>query len=252
MLIGLVMAFLLQTVLVYADLDDTVKIEGPELTGRRLWQKNNCQSCHQLHGFGGFLGPDLTNATTRVTREQFDLQLATGNEQMPAFTMEDHEMDAIWAYLTAMNETGTGQARNPALRQLASLDDSGNASAGELSGLGRALTDTVVESLDRRVMDGLSIFRTGTCTTCHVLFARSAIGAPDLTLSGGVLTQDELAGVLRAGRPPKMPVPNLTPGQQESVRAFITFVGEHRAEILERRVIESSPYWSSLPWWEYE
>ena len=29
--------------------------------GRIVWQKNNCQSCHQLYGLGGYLGPDLTN-----------------------------------------------------------------------------------------------------------------------------------------------------------------------------------------------
>ena len=28
--------------------------------GRLIWQKYNCQSCHQLFGLGGYLGPDLS------------------------------------------------------------------------------------------------------------------------------------------------------------------------------------------------
>lgn len=34
------------------------------LAGLRTWQEQNCQSCHQLYGLGGYMGPDLTNTFT--------------------------------------------------------------------------------------------------------------------------------------------------------------------------------------------
>ena len=61
----LALCFVSQTYLVYADPTETRVLEGEELAGRRVWLANNCQACHQLYGFGGFLGPDLTNAASR-------------------------------------------------------------------------------------------------------------------------------------------------------------------------------------------
>ena len=34
--------------------------------GRALWHDHNCQTCHQIYGFGGFLGPDVTNGAQRL------------------------------------------------------------------------------------------------------------------------------------------------------------------------------------------
>ena len=113
LLVVLVAGFIAQTCLVYSDTFETVTLDAEGVRGRRIWHRNNCQTCHQLHGFGGFIGPDLTNVAARVQRSQMDAQLTVGSGQMPAFHMSQDEIDAVWAYLVAMNETGIGQARNP-------------------------------------------------------------------------------------------------------------------------------------------
>lgn len=40
--------------------EDTLNLPGDVLTGRRLYIKEDCASCHRIAGEGGRLGPDLT------------------------------------------------------------------------------------------------------------------------------------------------------------------------------------------------
>ena len=86
LMLGLVGIFLVQTWMVYTD---PVGREAAPLTaeasrGQEVWHRYNCQSCHQLYGFGGFLGPDLTNAARHLTDERLDSVLTDGSEIMPA------------------------------------------------------------------------------------------------------------------------------------------------------------------------
>ncbi|MCP3902245.1 MAG: cytochrome c [Planctomycetes bacterium] len=250
LILGLVWGFIMQTCLVYSDLHETVKLSDVQVEGRRIWHRRNCQTCHQLHGFGGFLGPDLTNATERLQRRQLDDLLTGGFGQMPAFHLTPDEIDAVWAYLTAMNETGIGQARNPNLDRLDDLDEADGESS-RVATPGLALRQVVGESGDEVVAHGFELFRSRSCLSCHVLFGRSAVGAPDLSLSGMRLSADEIDTVLSEGRPPKMPTPVLTRQEREHVREFIVFMADHRFETLARVETKRGAVSSALPWWEY-
>ena len=42
------------------------------VSGRIVWQKYNCQSCHQLYGLGRYLGPDLTNVVSNPKKGEID------------------------------------------------------------------------------------------------------------------------------------------------------------------------------------
>lgn len=251
LLLALVTGFIVQTCLVYSDVHDTVALNEQQIAGRRIWLENNCQTCHQLHGFGGFLGPDLTNAVTRLERVALDSRLTEGSEQMPAFNMNQDEIEAVWAFLTAMNETGIGQARNPNIAGLR-VNDTGDAPPPVTASTpAEALLQVIDESDDAAVQAGLQLFRTRACLGCHVLYGRSSVGAPDLSLSGLSLTPDEILTTLQQGRPPKMPPPALSAAERQSVRAFIIYMAEHRAETLARVEAQPQPFWLSLPWWEY-
>lgn len=245
MILALAGAFVVQTILVYGDPSQTVLLGEQAIAGRHLWQRNNCQACHQLHGFGGFLGPDLTNASARLERSQLDSLLMVGMGQMPSFDMQPQEIDAIWAFLSAMNETGRGQARNPSLMGLARFGTGGDTPSAV------ALLKVIAESQNDLVAEGFEVFRTRTCQTCHFLYARSSVGAPDLSISGGLLSPDEIMAVLENGRPPKMLPPVLSAAERERVQAFIVFLAEHRTEAMARVTREPGSFWSSLPWWEY-
>lgn len=245
-LIVLILAFLAQTYFVYTDTKDSVQLDPLATAGRQLWMQNNCQACHQLHGFGGFLGPDLTNATARLELDQLESKLALGEGQMPLFEMDSNQALSLWAFLSAMNETGIGQARNPNLVQVASI------SQAREHPRNIAIEQVIAESGDVAAGAGFEIFQSNTCQACHVPFAHSSVGAPDLSLSGGTLSDDEIRSVLEHGRLPKMPPSGLSEDQRASVLAFIQFKADHRDEILSRVVDEPRSFWTSLPWWEYE
>ncbi len=72
MVVALALAFVVQTGLVYTDdtADNLPSLSEEAQEGWWLWHHHNCQSCHQFFGYGGFLGPDLTNAADRLTDER--------------------------------------------------------------------------------------------------------------------------------------------------------------------------------------
>ena len=80
LLVSLVLVFFVQTWFVYSDEAGraTPALSAEAARGRELWHEHNCQSCHQIHGFGGFLGPDLTNATLRLTDARLEAVLTGG------------------------------------------------------------------------------------------------------------------------------------------------------------------------------
>ncbi len=113
-LAGLTACFVGQSWLIYADAPGPVQLEGEALRGAAVWHHENCQACHQIHGYGGFLGPDLTNFARRFPDGGAVLEawLLSGPGAMPRF---DHlpadDRQALWAWLEAVDRTGVGQAR---------------------------------------------------------------------------------------------------------------------------------------------
>ena len=105
-------AFIMQSYLVY--FDQAGRTGGPLSVdaryGKQIFQKHNCQACHQVYGFGGFLGPDLTNSTTRLPLETFKSIIKVGPGQMPSFNLTNTETHALYQYFVALNQTGLSQA----------------------------------------------------------------------------------------------------------------------------------------------
>lgn len=78
------------------------------LQGQALWQQYNCNSCHQLYGLGGYLGPDLTNTFSNTAKGPAHIKamLNTGIGSMPLFYFSNNEKEALVAYLKAVDQTG--------------------------------------------------------------------------------------------------------------------------------------------------
>ena len=74
--------------------------------GKKVWQKNNCNSCHQLYGLGGYLGTDLTNIYSLRGPEHIRIFIANGTVTMPSFKMNKEETEALIAFLKHTDESG--------------------------------------------------------------------------------------------------------------------------------------------------
>ena len=101
-------AFLSYSFLLYSvDTGETVQASQQALEGKVLWQQKNCQSCHQLYGLGGHLGPDLTNIYGKRPEASIRSFLSGGTNVMPDFHLSEHEKDLLIQFLKYTNTTGT-------------------------------------------------------------------------------------------------------------------------------------------------
>lgn len=85
--------------------------------GRLVWQKYNCQSCHQLYGLGGYLGPDLTNIISADNKGEPFVRafVAGGTAQMPAYKLAEDEMQLLIEFLKMTDASGKADPRTYAL-----------------------------------------------------------------------------------------------------------------------------------------
>ncbi len=88
--------------------------------GRMVWQKNNCQACHQLYGLGGYLGPDLSNVVSAPGKgdQYIAAYLRAGSARMPAFQLSKKELHALTAFLHTVDAYGNA---DPSAYQVNSL-----------------------------------------------------------------------------------------------------------------------------------
>lgn len=243
----LVLSFGVQTGLVYSDARSE-PLSAEARAGRELWQAHACQTCHQLYGQGGFLGPDLTNAASRVDSTRLVSLLRVGSGQMPPLAFSDGEAAAMAAFLRAMDrpEIGRGELR---------LGSPGEG-AGAQAAFERVI-EAALAGAGEAVAAGFAAYRTRPCAACHFPFRDSPVGAPDLSLVAAALAPDSLDRVLADGRPlmgMPPPVPPLDAADRAALAAFLAFLGEHRDALeaaTRERAGERRLDWGALPWWEY-
>ena len=241
----LVACFVTQTALVYLDPVDSPPLSALAQEGRQLWQRHNCQTCHQIYGFGGFLGPDLTNAASRVAPERLQRLLGEGTGSMPAFDLTSAEATALSAFLEAMNETGQGQVkrvvgdfdpRTLGIRQVAEL------------------REEFAEPGNEHMQAGFNLFMRRGCTGCHIPLGEGLAKSPDLLTTASRLTRSQIMTVLEDGVAPTMPAPGFTPQEVEAVYDLIVWFGENRYAIAKRSwksVQNPEQADAGVPWWEY-
>ncbi len=247
LLVSLVAVFFLQGWLVYTDPAGraTAALSGQASAGRDVWHRHNCQSCHQIYGFGGFLGPDLTNATERLTRARVDTVLTIGAGQMPAFDLSDADRRAIEAFLAEVHETGRGQL--PPYRGF----DGAEVLAEAVS---RAVEDGVF--MTPAQAHGRDVLFAQKCIGCHLPNPMAEHKGTDLTHLITKLGREGVAAMLANGIPSKgMPRFALAPQERDDLLDFLTWLGAN-AESIHASFRDAAPKaqetTDGLPWFEYK
>jgi nitric oxide reductase subunit C len=86
-----------------------------EQAGWAIWQERNCQSCHQLYGLGGYMGPDLTNAASIKGTEYMRSFIASGTDRMPNLHLKPDEVDQVISFLQWVDKSGTNRVPDSAV-----------------------------------------------------------------------------------------------------------------------------------------
>ena len=84
-----------------------IHLSEKAIRGENLWLKNNCNSCHQIYGLGGYLGPDLTNAYSfRKNDNYLKAMFNSGIKTMPKFDFNESEKEELLQFLKEVDQTG--------------------------------------------------------------------------------------------------------------------------------------------------
>ena len=76
------------------------------LSGWKTWQDKNCQSCHQLYGLGGYLGPDLTNSVTAKGKPYLKTFIQYGTARMPNLKLNETQVEEVIEFLCWVDSSG--------------------------------------------------------------------------------------------------------------------------------------------------
>ncbi|HJM58738.1 MAG TPA: cytochrome c [Planctomycetota bacterium] len=247
MVMSLIGIFAGQTWLVYSDPAGRVAPPLSELAleGRKVWHDYNCQSCHQLFGFGGFLGPDLTNLAEEMTPARYEVILTEGRGLMPSLDLKAEECDAIAAFLTEIDATGVGQLR---------IGDSLSDREVMAAWLAECAPESAPLTAEQHL--GAEVVLESACISCHLPNPASALGAPDLTLAATRFSEEELLRIVTEGIPAKgMPAISLDDQQRTALYSFLEWAASHGDRLASRFASNQARQtggFASIPWFEYE
>ncbi len=194
--------------------------------GRVHWREQNCNACHMLYGFGGYLGPDLTHVVRRVDEDMFKQIIHAGTGQMPAGMLEPEAAEKVYAFLSEMDTSGQGHM----------------ASAAEPPTWAR-----VFEALGPASAPGVKVFETYGCGQCHEPFRLGHVGAPDMSRALERMSRDEADATLRRGRGNMPSFGSMTAPDMELLLNLMETLNERRAELSRRGGVRSK-----LTWFNYE
>lgn len=110
----LIFVFGLYTWWVYINCDKNNQEGRPGkevITGWGIWQEKNCQSCHQIYGLGGYMGPDLTNIYSDPTKGAGYMRafIPHGTQRMPDFNLSDTETSRLISFLAWVDKSGNNK-----------------------------------------------------------------------------------------------------------------------------------------------
>jgi ubiquinol-cytochrome c reductase cytochrome b subunit len=88
---------------------------GPAHEGSQLFHSRGCEYCHQIEGYGGRRGPDLSYVRDRLSNEQIVIRIVNGGTNMPAFggILTADDLNKIVAFLDTRRKPSNATTNFP-------------------------------------------------------------------------------------------------------------------------------------------
>lgn len=110
---GLVILFLSYSSFLYTNQPVTSSSFNTSIEkGSKVWQEYNCNSCHQIYGLGGYLGPDLTNEYSLRGVDFINAFLLNGTNIMPKFNLTLQQRNDLNAFLQHVDQSGIADPKS--------------------------------------------------------------------------------------------------------------------------------------------
>lgn len=110
---GLVILFLSYSSFLYTNQPVTSSSFNTSIEkGSKVWQEYNCNSCHQIYGLGGYLGPDLTNEYSLRGVDFINAFLLNGTNIMPKFNLTLQQRNDLIAFLQHVDQSGIADPKS--------------------------------------------------------------------------------------------------------------------------------------------
>lgn len=104
--LALFLALTVDTHSQFAALTNADKLDDQVVSGKRAFERHNCNDCHTLLGFGGYYAPDLTRAYSRLGEDTIRRRLAAPEvafagsyRKMPQQNLSEQEIADMVAFL---------------------------------------------------------------------------------------------------------------------------------------------------------
>jgi len=166
---------------------------------------------------------------------------------MPAFEFSDEELDDLMVWLRSINGSGRAQPK-PLQAENAPI------ASQHFKELLQGAEERGLVTIPDPVQEGLELWTTMQCGTCHLAFQQGLLREPDLTARATDRSFENLSQILAEGRG-RMPATPLDEVQVRSLGTLLEWVANHRATLagfnLEFTDHETFR-WSDIPWWEYQ
>ena len=84
---------------------------GPVHDGAQLFLSKGCEYCHEISGYGGHRGPDLTYVRDRLSTDEITIRVVSGGTNMPAFggILTASDLNNLVAFLNSRSRTKADQ-----------------------------------------------------------------------------------------------------------------------------------------------
>jgi nitric oxide reductase subunit C len=113
--LALFLALTLDTHRSFDALTNADRLDEHVVSGKRAFERYNCNDCHTILGFGGYYAPDLTRVYTRLGEEAIrsrierpEILLASSYRKMPQQRVPPGDIDAMGAFFRWTSDIDNG------------------------------------------------------------------------------------------------------------------------------------------------